>query len=177
MNDILDTIKNKVVEIREEYIKIIIQIAPLEEEIKQLQQKIEPLEYKKTQLEQIIRTIEHSLSLEEGTIIQFEEGESMKDTADQGKLSLTGPLTGKKPKEAYKETIRKYFKGKSFTGSELRDCARKDGLDIKDSYSRFLIVQLRKEGFIRRVRRGLYRLSKEEQEKTIKLHRVRSPLD
>lgn len=180
MNDTLDKIRNRIEEIVNEYKDIIREIGPLRQEVNTLLRQIQPLEQKKVELQELIKTIERSLSLSEGTIIQLDE-EILEDVETET-LPATGPLMGKGAMKAYKETIINHFRDRSFTEPELRERATKDGLlingqKIAKSYSRSVIVQLRKQGFIKRVKRGLYRLSKEERVRLIRLHRVRSPLD
>ncbi len=165
MNDTLDVIRNRITEIVNEYKDIIHEIRPLRQEVNGLLRRIQPLEQKKVELQGVIKTIEHSLSLNDGTIIQFEEDAAKNAGAERP--SMAGPLTGKSAVEAYKTIIINHLKDRSFTEPELRERATKDGLlvngqRIAKSYSRLVIVQLRKKEFIKRVKRGLYRFVKQE---------------
>ena len=134
--------------------------------------RITPLEQKRKLLEERIKAIEHLISLEEGEAkpiidIELEEGltEGGIESEDE---TLTASLIGKSPKSAYKELAKTYFKDKSFREKDIRERANKEGLRVKgkliaSSYSRSLLIELRKEGFLEKLDRGLFRAKQQDQ--------------
>ncbi len=124
-------------------------------------EKVRPFIERKSQLEESFRSLEQSLSLPEGTFIKHNEGR-IKSISKPKKQR--GPLTDKKPKQAFKDIIKNHFKNSPFTGIELREYAKEQGLRIKPSYSRVLTNLLVKEEFMKRVEPGVFQLNEQKEE-------------
>ena len=87
--------------------------------------------------------------------------------------ALVADLIGKSPKEAYRQLAKTHFKDKSFREKDIRELANKEGLRVRDklianSYSRSILIELRQEGFLEKVDRGVFRVRDQDQLVTTK---------
>ncbi len=164
MKDNLDTIRNlvanKIVQIRAEYYDISKKIRPIQKKMAALQEQVGPLIEKSSHLKESIKNIEQSLSLKEGTILTIIKLDESGDKAE-----MSRPLTGKKPKQAYRQAIKTDFRDESFTGVEIREYVRRQGLKISNTYSRVIMSELTQEGLVRRIEPGVFQFN--EQEKVV----------
>jgi chromosome segregation ATPase len=138
--------------------EIEIRVKELLTEFEDIQNKIEPLERRRGELKEKIEAFNRILEL---------EGTKTKITEDSKEATKLQPETeGLGAKEIFKFFIKEHFANKSFREGEIRTLVtdegfRVNGNPIAGSYSRSLINNLHEEGFLKKVKRGLYRVKQE----------------
>lgn len=131
-----------------------------EAKLRRVVEQLHPLEEQRKELEQNIKALRQ--------LIQS-RGKKKGGTPAPPTEALTGSLVGMTGKPAYMEIAKNRFDGQAFREGKIREYAIKEGLRVRGKpiqrvYSRSIIAELLREGFLKRPEYGLYQYNDEGQE-------------